>query len=66
MLGLGPHGHFIVAAYAIVVIVLAGLSLWIVANERRLRRLLAELEERGVTRRSSATPPRKRTKRSGP
>ena len=54
---LGPNGVFIVAAYASVVIVLMGLIVWIVADARRQERALAELEAKGVTRRSE----RKRT-----
>ncbi|MGX1308631.1 heme exporter protein CcmD [Amorphus suaedae] len=41
------HLGFIVAAYAVTIIVLAVLIVWIVWDGRRLRRQLARLEERG-------------------
>ncbi|MEW5963185.1 MAG: heme exporter protein CcmD [Pseudomonadota bacterium] len=50
---LGPHAAFIVASYAAVVIVLAGLTLWLILDGRHQRRLLEELEARGVRRRSA-------------
>ena len=64
-LDLGPHAGFIWAAYAAAVAVLAGLVLWIRANERHQRRLLAELEARGVTRRSARTGRRGERETSG-
>ena len=50
---LGPHAGFIVGAYAATVAVLAALIGWIVTDARRQNRLLAELEAKGVTRRSA-------------
>jgi heme exporter protein D len=50
---LGPHAAYIIASYAAVVIVLAGLTLWLFLDGRRQRRLLEELEARGVRRRSA-------------
>ena len=50
---LGPHAGFIVAAYGAAIILIGGLSAWIVADYRRQLRLLAKLEARGVKRRSS-------------
>jgi heme exporter protein D len=50
---LGPHAAFILAAYAAAVLVIAGLTLWVAADYRTQRRALAELEERGLTRRSA-------------
>ena len=49
---LGPHAAFIWAAYAIVAAVLAGLVAWLVVDGRRQRRLVDQLEARGVRRRS--------------
>ncbi len=49
---LGPHAVFIVAAYAVAVVIVAGLIVWVVVERRHLRRALDELEERGITRRS--------------
>jgi len=54
---LGPHSAFIVAAYATTAAVVVLLMLWIVADYRAQRRMLAELEQRGVTRRSAAPAP---------
>ena len=51
---LGPHSAFIIAAYAATAAVVILLMLWIVADYRAQRRMLAELEQRGVTRRSAA------------
>ncbi|MGD9785725.1 MAG: heme exporter protein CcmD [Hyphomicrobiaceae bacterium] len=49
---LGPHAGFIWASYGAVALVLGLLVLWLVLDGRRQRRLLAELEARGVRRRS--------------
>lgn len=63
---LGPHAAFIVAAYAVTFIAIAALALFIVEDDRRQRRLLADLEARGIKRRSAqrgasaAKPKRKR------
>lgn len=47
------HAAFIFAAYAVTIIVLASLVAWIWLDGRTLRRRLAELEARGIRRRSS-------------
>ena len=49
---LGPHAFFIVAAYAATAIIVAGLVLRAVLDHRAQRRALAELEGRGMRRRS--------------
>ncbi len=49
---LGPHAAFIIASYAIVAIVMAGLVAWLIADGRRQQRVLDDLEARGVRRRS--------------
>ena len=49
---LGPHGAFIVAAYAAAAFVVIGLIAWVIVDHAAQRRLLADLEARGVTRRS--------------
>ncbi|ETR77639.1 hemagglutination activity protein [Afipia sp. P52-10] len=55
---LGPHAAFIVAAYAIAILVVAGLIGWVLADHRRQKALLRDLEAKGVTRRSARqTPP---------
>jgi heme exporter protein D len=53
---LGPHAAFIIAAYAVAFVALGGLTLFTVEDDRKQRRLLAELERKGITRRSAARP----------
>ncbi len=48
------HMVFIVASYAAAVIVVGGLIAWVMLDYRAQRRKLAELEMRGLTRRSAA------------
>ena len=48
---------FILAAYTTAAIVVAGLCLWVMLDYRAQRRRLADLERRGVTRRSAAARP---------
>jgi heme exporter protein D len=43
---------FIIAAYAITAFVVAALIAWVVLDHSAQRRLLGDLEEQGVTRRS--------------
>jgi heme exporter protein D len=50
------HTGFIIAAYAAGLIVIVGLCAWVMFDYRAQRRNLADLERRGVTRRSM--PPR--------
>ena len=50
---LGPYAGFIVAAYAAALVVIAALIGWIIADHRAQTRTLADLEARGITRRSS-------------
>ena len=49
---LGPHAAFIVAAYLMAVLVVLTLIAWVIVDYAAQRRLLADLEARGVTRRS--------------
>jgi heme exporter protein D len=51
---LGPHAAFILLSYAATVLVVAGLVLWVVLDHRAQARALADLEARGVRRRSAA------------
>ncbi|HEY7999102.1 MAG TPA: heme exporter protein CcmD [Pseudolabrys sp.] len=51
-MNLGPHADFIVAAYAVTVFVVAGLVTWVVLDYSAQRRILGDLEQSGVTRRS--------------
>jgi heme exporter protein D len=50
------HVAYVSAAYGTTILVLAGLALWLVADHRARRRELADLEARGVRRRSQAKP----------
>jgi len=50
---LGPHASFILAAYGVTFAALAGLALAIAADDRKQRRLLADLERKGIRRRSA-------------
>jgi heme exporter protein D len=56
MPGLSYHGGFILAAYAVTVLILAGMFLWIVLDGRAQKRRLADLEARGIRRRSANAP----------
>ena len=56
VINLGPHAAFIIAAYAAALAVVIGLIGWVRADHAAQRRLLADLEARGVTRRSEKPP----------
>jgi len=49
---LGPHAGFIVSAYGFAALIVSAMIIWIVVDHRRQTRSLADLEARGVTRRS--------------
>lgn len=49
---LGPHADFIIASYALTAFVIAAMIAWVVIDHSAQKRVLGELEERGVTRRS--------------
>ena len=55
-MNLGPHASFIIAAYAVAVLVVAGLILWVELDNRAQRRHLKNLYAQGVTRRSGQMP----------
>jgi heme exporter protein D len=54
-MNLGPHADFIVVAYAVTIVVVAALIGWIALDYLAQQRILADLEKRGVTRRSHRT-----------
>jgi len=54
MLDLGPHASFILAAYGVTAVAIAGLVLVTVADDLKQRNLLAALERQGIRRRSAA------------
>jgi heme exporter protein D len=56
---LGPHAGFIITAYMIATAVVAALILWVSADHSAQKRALAELERRGITRRSAEPRPLK-------
>ena len=51
-MALGPHGFFILAAYAVTALIVGGLIVRAMIDQRAQERALAELERRGVVRRS--------------
>ncbi|MBN9049063.1 MAG: heme exporter protein CcmD [Rhizobiales bacterium] len=52
MASLGPHAGFIVGAYLAALIVTLAVIVWVWLDYRRQRRILADLDARGITRRS--------------
>ncbi len=52
MIDLGPHAVYIVSAYAGVAIVTFGLIAWVLLNSKKQQSRLADLDARGVKRRS--------------
>jgi heme exporter protein D len=53
---LGPHASFIVAAYGVATAVVLTLIAWVIVDYRAQCRLLAELERRGISRKSFSHP----------
>jgi heme exporter protein D len=49
----GTHLGFIIAAYAVTIVVLAALIGWVILDGRTQKRRIAELEARGIRRRSA-------------
>jgi len=47
------HTGFIIAAYLVTAAVLIGLIVWVIADGRAQKRRLADLEARGIRRRSA-------------
>jgi heme exporter protein D len=56
MFDLGPHAAFIWLSYAAAGFGVAGLVIWAWLDESTQRQRLADLERRGLRRRSSADP----------
>ena len=50
---LGPHGGFILVSYLATFLMIAGLIGWVLVDHAGLTRQLADLEARGVRRRSA-------------
>jgi heme exporter protein D len=53
MMDLGQHANFILIAYAIATLTIAALIGWVWLDYRAQKRVLGEMEARGVTRRSA-------------
>ena len=51
-MGLGPYAAFIVGAYGAAALIVTAMVAWVAIDHRRQARALADLEARGVTRRS--------------
>jgi heme exporter protein D len=51
-MNLGPHADFIIAAYGLTAFVMAALIAWVILDYAVQRRILGDLEESGVVRRS--------------
>ena len=56
MFDLGPHASFIVAAYGVTVVAVGALLIATLEDDRKQRRLLTDLERKGIRRRSAAKP----------
>jgi len=50
---LGQHAAFILAAYAVTFAAIAALAFFVVEDDKKQRRMLAELEAQGIRRRSA-------------
>jgi heme exporter protein D len=50
---LGPHAGFIVGAYIMATAVVTALVVWVTVDHAAQKRALAELERRGIARRSA-------------
>jgi len=51
-MNLGPHADFIIAAYAVTAVVVAALIAGGVLDYSAQRRILGDLDDRGITRRA--------------
>jgi heme exporter protein D len=54
---LGPHAGFIIAAYIVATLVVAALVIWVAVDHLAQKRALADLERRGIVRRSAESRP---------
>jgi heme exporter protein D len=54
---LGSHAGFIIATYLVTIVVIALLIGWVTADYFTQKRALADLDRRGITRRSAAPRP---------
>jgi heme exporter protein D len=54
MSALGPHADFIITAYAVAVLIIAGLIAWVALDYSTQRALLNDLDKAGAKRRSQS------------
>jgi heme exporter protein D len=54
---LGPHAGFIIGAYVVAIAVVGLLIFWVIGDYFAQKRALADLERRGITRRSAEPRP---------
>jgi heme exporter protein D len=54
---LGPHADFIIVAYGAAVAVVSALVAWVLLDHRAQKLVLADLEARGVSRRTGDPKP---------
>ena len=54
---LGPHAGFIIVAYLLTIAVVGLLVAWVVSDYFAQKRALADLDRRGITRRSAEPRP---------
>ena len=54
---LGPHAAFIIVAYILTIAVVGLLIAWVVSDYFTQKRALADLDRRGITRRSAEPRP---------
>ena len=54
---LGPHAGFIISAYVVATAVVAALVAWVITDHMAQKRALADLDRRGITRRSAEPRP---------
>jgi heme exporter protein D len=54
-MNLGPHALFIEASYIVTAVIVAALILWIVLDYAAQRRILGDLDARGIRRRSQSS-----------
>jgi heme exporter protein D len=54
---LGPHAGFIIVAYLLTIAVVGLLIAWVVSDYFAQKRALADLDRRGITRRSAEPRP---------
>jgi heme exporter protein D len=54
---LGPHAGFIIGTYVVAIAVVGLLIFWVIGDYFAQKRALADLERRGITRRSAEPRP---------